>query len=255
MTLSILKNAEEMGKAAGKKAAQILRTVIQEKGTANVILATGASQFEVLKQVLSEKDIAWDKVTMFHLDEYLGISISHPASFRKYLLDRFITVVSPNLKEAFLINGENDGKKECERLGEIIKKHPIDLAFVGFGENGHLAFNDPPANFETKEPYLVVDLDQACRQQQFGEGWFESLESVPKQAISMSINQIMKTKHIICSVPDTRKAEAVKNCLNGEISNLNPASILQKHPNCAYFLDQNAATLLSESILKISKTV
>jgi glucosamine-6-phosphate deaminase len=255
MTLSILKNAEEMGKAAGKKAAQILRTVIQEKGTANVILATGASQFEVLKQVLSEKDIAWDKVTMFHLDEYLGISISHPASFRKYLLDRFITVVSPNLKEAFLINGENDGKKECERLGEIIKKHPIDLAFVGFGENGHLAFNDPPANFETEEPYLVVDLDQACRQQQFGEGWFESLESVPKQAISMSINQIMKTKHIICSVPDTRKAVAVKNCLNGEISNLNPASILQKHPNCAYFLDQNAATLLPESILKISKTV
>jgi glucosamine-6-phosphate deaminase len=255
MTLSILKNAEEMGKAAGKKAAQILRTVIQEKGTANVILATGASQFEVLKQLLSEKDIAWDKVTMFHLDEYLGISISHPASFRKYLLDRFITVVSPNLKEAFLINGENDGKKECERLGEIIKKHPIDLAFVGFGENGHLAFNDPPANFETEEPYLVVDLDQACRQQQFGEGWFESLESVPKQAISMSINQIMKTKHIICSVPDTRKAVAVKNCLNGEISNLNPASILQKHPNCAYFLDQNAATLLPESILKISKTV
>lgn len=255
MTLSILKNAEEMGKAAGKKAAQILRTVIQEKGTANVILATGASQFEVLKQVLSEKDIAWDKVTMFHLDEYLGISISHPASFRKYLLDRFITVISPNLKEAFLINGENDGKKECERLGEIIKKHPIDLAFVGFGENGHLAFNDPPANFETEEPYLVVDLDQACRQQQFGEGWFESLESVPKQAISMSINQIMKTKHIICSVPDTRKAVAVKNCLNGEISNLNPASILQKHPNCAYFLDQNAATLLPESILKISKTV
>ena len=192
---------------------------------------------------------------MLHLDEYLGISISHPASFRKYLLDRFITVVSPNLKEAFLINGENDGKKECERLGEIIKKHPIDLAFVGFGENGHLAFNDPPANFETEEPYLVVDLDQACRQQQFGEGWFESLESVPKQAISMSINQIMKTKHIICSVPDTRKAVAVKNCLNGEISNLNPASILQKHPNCAYFLDQNAATLLPESILKISKTV
>lgn len=123
MTLSIFKNAEEMGKAAGKKAAQILRTVIQEKGTANVILATGASQFEVLKQVLSEKDIAWNKVTMFHLDEYLGISISHPASFRKYLLDRFITILSPNLKEAFLINGENDGKQECIRLGEIGRAH------------------------------------------------------------------------------------------------------------------------------------
>lgn len=255
MTLSIFKNAEEMGTAAGKKAAQILRKIIQEKGSANIILATGASQFEVLNQILSEKDISWNNVTVFHLDEYLGLPISHPASFRKYLLDRFITIVSPNLKEVFLINGENDGKEECERLGEIIKKYPIDLALVGFGENGHLAFNDPPANFETEEPYLVVDLDNACRQQQYGEGWFESLESVPKQAISMSIKQIMKTKHIICSVPDTRKAEAAKNCLNGEISNLYPASILQKHLNCEYFLDQNAATLLPESVLRKAKII
>lgn len=255
MTLSIFKNAEEMGKAAGKKAAQILRKIIQEKGSANIILATGASQFEVLKQILSEKDISWDNVTMFHLDEYLGLPISHPASFRKYLLDRFITIVNPNLKEVFLINGENDGKEECERIGEIIKKHPIDLALVGFGENGHLAFNDPPANFETEEPYLVVDLDNACRQQQYGEGWFESLESVPKQAISMSIKQIIKTKYIICSVPDTRKAEAAKNCLNGEISNLYPASILQKHLNCEYFLDQNAANLLPESVLRKAKII
>lgn len=255
MTLSIFKNAEKMGTAAGKKAAQILRKIIQEKGSANIILATGASQFEVLNQILSEKDISWDKVTVFHLDEYLGLPISHPASFRKYLLDRFITIVNPNLKEVFLINGENDGKEECERIGEIIKKHPIDLALVGFGENGHLAFNDPPANFETEEPYLVVDLDNACRQQQYGEGWFESLESVPKQAISMSIKQIMKTKYIICSVPDTRKAEAAKNCLNGEISNLYPASILQKHLNCEYFLDQNAATLLPESVLRKAKII
>ncbi len=250
MTLSIFKTPEEMGKAAGKKAAQILRKTIQEKGSANIILATGASQFEVLKQVLSENDIAWDKVTMFHLDEYLGLSISHPASFRKYLLDRFIHIVQPSFKAVVLIDGENEGKEECKRLGEIIEKHPIDLAFVGFGENGHLAFNDPPADFETDEPYLVVDLDLACRKQQFGEGWFESLEAVPKQAISMSIQQIMKTKHIICSVPDTRKAEAVKNCLNGEISNLHPASILQKHPNCEYFLDLNAASLLPKSVLE-----
>ena len=250
MTLSIFKNAEEMGKAAGKMAAQIIRKTIQEKGSANIILATGASQFEVLKQVLSEKDIAWDKVTMFHLDEYLGLSISHLASFRKYLLDRFINIVSPSFKGVVLINGENEGKEECKRLAEIIEKHPLDLAFVGFGENGHLAFNDPPADFETEEPYLVVDLDLACRQQQYGEGWFESLEAVPKQAISMSIRQIMKTKHIICSVPDTRKAEAVKKCLNGEISNLHPASILQKHPNCEYFLDLNAASLLPKSVFE-----
>lgn len=250
MTLSIFKNAEEMGKAAGKKAAQILRITIQEKGSANIILATGASQFEVLKQMISEKDIAWDKVTMFHLDEYLGIPSLHPASFRKYLLDRFVNVITPKLKEVILIDGEKDGNEECKRLGEIIEKHPIDLAFVGFGENGHLAFNDPPADFDTEEPYLVVNLDHACRQQQFGEGWFERLDSVPTQAISMSIKQIMKTKHIICSVPDTRKAEAVKNCLNGEISNLHPASILQKHPNCGYFLDQNAASLLPKSVLE-----
>lgn len=255
MKLSIFKTAEEMGKAAGKKAAQILRNTIHEKGSANIILATGASQFDVLKQVLSEDNIAWDKVTMFHLDEYLGLPISHPASFRKYLLDRFINVINPSFKEVVLINGESDGNEECKRLGELIKKHPIDLAFVGFGENGHLAFNDPPADFETEEPYIVVDLDDACRQQQFGEGWFGSLDAVPKQAISMSIKQIMKTKHLICSVPDTRKAEAAKNCLNGEISNIHPASILQKHPNCEYFLDQNAASLLPQSVLKKANIV
>lgn len=255
MKLSIFETPEAMGQAAGKKAAEILRKTIQTNGFANVILATGASQFEVLKQVLAEKEIAWDKVTMFHLDEYLGLPLSHPASFRKYLLERFINVVSPSFKEVILINGEEDGAKECQRLNEIIKKHPIDLAFVGFGENGHLAFNDPPADFETDEPYIVVELDEACRKQQFGEGWFPTLESVPKQAISMSIKQIMKTKHLICSVPDTRKAEAAKNCLNGEITNLHPASILQKHPNCEYFLDQNAASLLpKETLSKAEKS-
>jgi glucosamine-6-phosphate deaminase len=249
MKLSIFSTTEKMGQAAGRRAAEILRKAIEANGSANIILATGASQFEVLKQVLSEKDIAWDKVTMFHLDEYLGLPLSHPASFRKYLLDRFINVVSPSFKDVILINGEEDGEKECKRLSEIIKMHPIDLAFVGFGENGHLAFNDPPADFDIEEPYLVVDLDEACRKQQFGEGWFPTLDAVPKQAISMSIKQIMKTKHIICSVPDTRKAEAAKNCLNGEISNLHPASILQNHPHCEYFLDQNAASLLPKEVL------
>lgn len=253
MTLSIFSTSEEMGKAAGKRAAEILRNAIQEKGYANIILATGASQFDVVKQILSEKDIAWDKVTMFHLDEYIGLPISHPASFRKYLLDRFINVIEPSFKKVVLINGEENGEEECQRLGELIKEYPIDLAFVGFGENGHLAFNDPPADFETEKPYIVVDLDDACRQQQFGEGWFSSLDAVPKQAISMSIKQIMKTKHLICSVPDTRKAEAAKNCMNGEISNLHPASILQQHPSCEYFLDQNAASLLPQNVLAKAK--
>ncbi|SOE21713.1 glucosamine-6-phosphate deaminase [Spirosomataceae bacterium TFI 002] len=253
MTLSIFSTSEEMGKAAGKRAAEILRKAIQEKGYANIILATGASQFNVVKQILSEKDIAWDKVTMFHLDEYIGLPISHPASFRKYLLDRFINVIEPSFKKVVLINGEENGEEECQRLGELIKEYPIDLAFVGFGENGHLAFNDPPADFDTEKPYIVVDLDDTCRQQQYGEGWFSSLEAVPKQAISMSIKQIMKTKYLICSVPDTRKAEAAKNCMNGVVSNLHPASILQKHPNCEYFLDQNAASLLPQNVLEKAK--
>lgn len=253
MKLSIFNTPEEMGVSAGKRAAEILRNTIAERGEANIILATGASQFDVLKQVLSEKDIAWDKVTMFHLDEYIGLPLSHPASFRKYLLDRFINVIKPSFKKVVLINGEEDGEEECQRLGELIKEYPIDLAFVGFGENGHLAFNDPPADFDTEEPYIVVNLDDVCRKQQFGEGWFESFDAVPKQAISMSIKQIMKTKHLICSVPDTRKAEAAKNCLNGEVSNLHPASILQTHPSCEYFLDKNAASILPESIIAKSK--
>lgn len=244
MTISIYSNPIELGQNAGKTGAELIRKAIDTQGFSNIILATGTSQFETIKQLLTEKDIDWSKVTVFHLDEYIGLSITHPASFRKYLLERFFNHV-PQLKAYHLIDGENDPEKECARLSTLIQNHPIDVAFVGIGENGHLAFNDPPADFDTESPYILVDLDHACRMQQYGEGWFASIEAVPTQAISMSIRQIMKSKSIICSVPDLRKAQAVSNCLEGEISNLHPASILQSHSDCQIFLDKPASSLLS----------
>lgn len=235
-------NPKELGTAAGKAAAQLIREAINEKGIANMILATGTSQFETLRQLL-EEDIDWSKVNVFHLDEYIDLPVTHPASFRKYLKERFVAKVD-SLGSITLINGEVDPEEEVKRISEIITKHPIDVAMVGIGENGHLAFNDPPANFDTEQPYLVVDLDGPCRMQQFNEGWFKNFEDVPTQAISMSIRQIMKSKHIICSVPDQRKAQAVKDCLEKEVTNLHPASILQEHPNCSIYLDNESASLL-----------
>src|SRR5690606_29721438 len=202
MEIVISRNPEELGISAGKRAAELINNAIREKGGANVILATGASQFETLKQLIKE-EIDWSKVIMFHLDEYIDLPESHPASFRKYLKERFLNQVSA-LKEFHLINGEVNPKEESERLGELISRTQIDVALVGIGENGHLAFNDPPADFEIDKPYLVVDLDKSCGHQQFNEGWFDAIEEVPKRAISMSVKQIWKSGHIICSATDTR---------------------------------------------------
>jgi len=232
--------------SAGIAAAALIRSAIDKKGTANIILATGTSQFETLNQLISETSIDWSKVVMFHLDEYIGLPITHPASFGKYLLERFLSKV-PALKAAYLINGTADAKVECERIGALISKHPVDVALVGIGENGHLAFNDPPADFETEQPYIIVELDEPCRKQQLGEGWFTSFEEVPKQAISMSIKQILKSKHIICSVPDARKAIAVKNSLEQPISNWHPAGSLQLHNHCTLYLDKFSSEFLSEN--------
>lgn len=237
------KDQHELGTAAGKAAAKLIKEAIAEKGTANVILATGTSQFETLRQLIHEPGIAWDKVSMFHLDEYIALPVTHPASFRKYLQERFLDKV-PALGGVYLVNGEADPAAECDRLAKAIGEHPIDVALVGIGENGHLAFNDPPADFETTKPYLVVTLDDACRQQQMNEGWFSNVSEVPAQAISMSIQQILKSKHIICSVPGQRKATAVKDSLLQPVSNKYPASILQTHPDCVFFLDEAAASEL-----------
>lgn len=244
MKVSIHKDNVALGAAAGKEAATLIKQAIASNGRANIILATGTSQFETLQQVVADKSIAWDKVTMFHLDEYIGLSDQHPASFRKYLRERFIAQV-PSLASVHLINGEDAADEECRRLNDLIAKHPIDVALVGIGENGHLAFNDPPADFDTEVPYLVVTLDDQCVAQQYGEGWFKSLDDVPRKAISMSVRQIMKSKHIICSVPDARKAQAVHDCLDNGISNLHPASILQTHEACTLYLDEMSASKLN----------
>ena len=247
MEIIITKDAKKLGQSAGRAAAELIRRSISEKGSANIILATGTSQFETLSQLISEKSIDWRSVVMFHLDEYIGLPSTAKASFRNYLKERFIDKVPP-LKAAHLINGDaTNGEAECRRLANLIRKHPVDVALVGIGENGHLAFNDPPADFVTEQPYLIVSLDEACRRQQLGEGWFHTFADVPKQAITMSINQIVKSKHIICSVPDSRKAMAVKNSLEQAVSDLYPASILQLHPACSFYLDQASAALLSQN--------
>jgi glucosamine-6-phosphate deaminase len=244
MDINISEDALALGKLSGQKAGALIRASLEDKGAAVIILATGTSQFNTLGQLVKEPGIDWKKVTMFHLDEYMGVSDTHPASFRKYLKERFVSKVP--IGKYYLIDGEADGHTECARLGDLISQNLVDVALVGIGENGHLAFNDPPADFETNSPYIVVDLDQMCRQQQLGEGWFKSLEDVPRQAISMSIRQIMKSKNIICSVPDERKANAVRNSLEEDVSNMFPASILQQHPQCFLFLDRQSASKISE---------
>ena len=248
MKIFVQEDPAQLGIKAGVAAAQIIDRAIREKGEANIILATGTSQYATLNQLVLAPDVDWSRVTMFHLDEYIGLPEHSPASFRRYLKERFISKVS-SLKAAYLIDGMAEPIGECKRIGDLISKHPIDLALVGIGENGHLAFNDPPADFETEAPYIIVELDEACRKQQMGEGWFHGMEDVPTRAISMSIRQIMKSIHIICSVPDERKAMAVKNCLEQPVNNLFPASILRLHAGCRLYLDKSSASLLSAETL------
>jgi len=237
-----LKSKATMGAEAARKGASLISAALNNNASARIILATGASQFEMLSELV-KADVDWSKVTVFHLDEYIGLPETHPASFRKYLKERFVEVVKPAAFHA--IDGEADPKQECSRLGTLIAPQEIDVAFVGIGENAHLAFNDPPADFHIDEPYIVVDLDRVCRQQQLGEGWFPSLEAVPEKAISMSVKQIMKSKAIICTVPDERKAVAVQKTLEGAVIPEVPASILQNHPQAWLYLDRGSASLLN----------
>ena len=244
MYIARFNDKQTLGEAAASLAATTIHDAIEADNHASIILATGASQFEMLSALVTVKIIDWSKVEVFHLDEYIGFSAEHPASFRKYLRERFVNLV-PNLGAFHEVAGDApDSEAECRRIGELIKNREIAVACVGIGENGHLAFNDPPANFETEEPYLVVDLDEKCRRQQFGEGWFPTFEDVPTRAISMSCRQILKAKRIVCTVPDLRKAEAVRDAVYGDVSPKVPASILQKHPDCTLFLDVQSASLL-----------
>ncbi len=241
MNICIYENSDLMGACAAESGARAIRDAIAARGEANIILATGASQFTMLEHLIAETGIEWSKVHAFHLDEYVGLPITHPASFRKYLKERFADKVE-ELGSFTYVNGDAEPLyEEIERLNAAIRRRPIDVAFIGIGENGHLAFNDPPADFETEEPYIVVELDEACRRQQVGEGWFSGVAEVPSRAISMSIQHILKSSKIVCTVPDARKRDAVHMALNAEISPSAPCSILREHPDCTLYLDYPAA--------------
>ena len=228
-----------MARAAAQHAAESLRALLAAKPSVRLLAATGASQFEFLEQLRAEQGIDWPRVELFHLDEYVGISATHPASFAKYIKERIIQPFG--IVKYHLLDGTRDPHQIAAEMSQAISAAPIDVAFCGIGENGHLAFNDPPADFETDVPYLVVNLDEACRRQQVGEGWFTGLDDVPKQALSISIRQLMKAHEIICVVPDARKANAVKLCVTGPVSPDAPASILRVHPNATIYLDPASA--------------
>ena len=243
MVIKVYEDKASLGRAAAEQAAVSLRNAIQSRGRARIIAATGASQFEFLDALTAMLGIEWPQVEMFHLDEYIGLPVSHPASFRKYLLERLIH--KTGVTKYHFLDGDGNVPEIVRKVSAELTAAPIDIAFVGIGENGHLAFNDPPADFQTEEPYIIVDLDEPCRLQQVGEGWFASLSEVPTRAISMTVRQILKAKEILVVVPDARKAQAVKSCLEGEISPMAPASILRKHANTTVFLDKLSSALLS----------
>lgn len=244
MQIEIHTNSASTGRAAAERAATIIDQIVAAQGTCRLVFATGASQFELLAQ-LTAKSLPWHKITGFHLDEYLGLTPDHPASFCHYLQQRVVSKIP--LQSFHFINGTAETPLfECERLNQLIQVAPIDLALIGIGENGHLAFNDPPADFETTTPFILVQLDEACRRQQLGEGWFPTLDAVPRQAISMSIQQILAARHLICTVPDARKAVAVAAALEGPETPQVPASILRRHGAIELFLDEDSASLLKE---------
>jgi glucosamine-6-phosphate deaminase len=245
MEIKVFRSKEDLAQAAAGHAASLMSEAISQRGIARIIAATGASQFDFLNALTQTPDIDWARVEMFHLDEYVGMPESAPASFCRYLRERLIN--KTGLKQYHLLDGTGDPAAVIKRVSEEIRKAPIDVAFAGVGENGHLAFNDPPADFETDEAYMVVDLDEDCRKQQLGEGWFPTIADVPKQALSMTIRELMRAEHILCIVPDTRKAKAVRACFDGEISPMAPASILQRHPNAIIYLDQESSALLPQA--------
>ena len=247
MIVKVFEDKKSLSVAAAEQASTTLRCAIRDRGRARIVVATGTSQLEFLDVLTQARDIDWQRVEMFHLDEYVGLPITHSASFRKYLLEKFIR--KAGITQYHLLDGEGDPGEVIRRVGDALRSVPVDVAFAGIGENGHLAFNDPPADFETHEPYLVVQLDEACRRQQVGEGWFADISEVPRQAISMSVHRILQAREIIAVVPDARKAHAVKLCVEGEISPMAPASILRSHPGTTLYLDEASSSLLTPAKL------
>ncbi len=243
INISVSMTPEELGEKAACRIAQLINDAISAKGHARIILSTGASQFETL-DALVKKDIDWSKVEMFHLDEYVGLPESHGASFRKYLKERFVAKVG--LKAAHFVNGEGDVEKNIVELTKELRSDEIDVGVIGIGENGHIAFNDPPADFDTDLAYKVVNLDERCRMQQVGEGWFKTFDDVPKQAITMCPKQIMACRHIVSSVPHAVKAEAVCNTITKKVDPMVPATLMKTHPDWNLFIDKASASALMQ---------
>jgi len=248
MRLQPFEDSTSLAHAAAEEAAALIRAAIVDHGCCRIVLATGNSQLAFLDALTGMSDIDWEKVEAFHLDEYVGIPVTHAASFRRYLLERVIR--KTGIVQFHAIEGDaSDLQAAIREVGSQLASAPIDLAFVGIGENGHIAFNDPPADFETRNPYIIVKLDEGCRMQQVREGWFANISEVPTHAVSMSVPQIMKARQIIAVVPDLRKARAVKMCLEGEMNPMAPGSILRRHANTTVYLDRDSASLLSTSVL------
>jgi len=247
MLLKMFNDRTTLGQAAAEQAAAAIRRAIAERGRARIIAATAASQLEFLEALTNAPGIDWSKVEAFHLDEYIGLLVTHPGSFRKMLLEQLVQ--KTGITNYHLLDGDAaDPLEVVSRVGGQLASLPVDIAFLGVGENGHIAFNDPPADFNTEEPYIIVNLDEVCRQQQVGEAWFADISQVPKRAISMSARQILKAKEILAVVPGPRKAEAVKACFEGAISPMAPASILRTHPNATVYLDNQSASLLGPAL-------
>jgi glucosamine-6-phosphate deaminase len=247
MLIRVFSDRVSLGRAAAEQAAVAIRRAIAGHGQARIIAATAASQLEFLDALTKVPEIDWSKVEVFHLDEYIGLPLTHPGSFRKMLLEQLVR--KTGITHYHLLDGdEADPSEVVRRVGKELASMPVDIAFLGIGENGHIAFNDPPADFATEEPYIIVNLDEACRQQQVGEAWFADISQVPQRAISMSARQILKAREILAVVPGPRKAEAVKLCLEGTISPMAPASILRRHPSATVYLDQASASLLSPGL-------
>jgi len=248
----IFEDKMSLSRAAAEQASAAVRRAIIDRGKARIVVATGTSQLDFLDALSKSANIDWRRVEMFHLDEYVGLPVTHPASFRKYLLEHLIH--KAGITHYHLLDGNGDPTEVAGRVGKAVSSAPIDVAFAGIGENGHLAFNDPPADFQSEAAYLVVDLDEVCRRQQVGEGWFADISEVPRRAITMSVRQILNSKEIICVVPDARKAHAVQLCFEGEISPMAPASILRTHPATTLYLDRESAALLSPATLSTFAT-
>lgn len=247
MLLKVFSGKASLGKAAADQSALAIRNAIAAHGEARIIAATAASQLEFLEALTREPGIDWQKVEAFHLDEYIGLAVTHPGSFRKMLIEQLIR--KTGITRYHLLEGDaSDPVEVTRRVGKELASRPVDIAFLGIGENGHIAFNDPPADFLTEEPYIVVELDEACRRQQVGEAWFADISQVPQRAISMSARQILKAKEILAVVPDRRKAQAIKSCFEGPVSSMAPASILRTHPNVTIYLDEESASLLGPAL-------